>query len=61
MTLDERCLIQLTKAYRLLDAEGYNHETIFPMYQLIQELRDELNVLRVKTESKEEIIYKEPK
>ncbi len=57
MTFEERCLIQLTKAYRLLDSEGYNHKTIYPIYQLTQELREKLNVLRVKTDTKEEIIY----
>ena len=57
MTFDERVLIQMTKAVRLLQDEHYNSRILNPMYKIINELRKKLNVQRVKTDTEEKIVY----
>ena len=51
-------LIQMTKAVRLLEDEGYNDKTLDPMRTMVKQIRKDLNVERVKTAGCEEIIYK---
>ena len=58
---NEDVLIQLTKAVRLLDEEGYNDECLNPMRKIVNRLRKEMNVARVKTDTEEKIIYLEMK
>lgn len=58
MSKNEQILIQLTKAVRLLTEEGYNDKTLDPMRKIIKELREEMNVERVKTDTEEKVIYK---
>lgn len=53
----ERILIQMTKAIRLLEQEGYNPLVLNPMRQVTDLLRYEMNVQRVKTDAGEEVIY----
>lgn len=50
-------LIQLTKAERLLTKERYNNKCLDPMRKLIKELRKDMDVMRVKTDGEEKIIY----
>ena len=57
MKLSERVLIQMTKAIRLLEEEGYNRKTLSPMKEIVKEMRKKMKVQRVKTETTEEIIY----
>jgi len=45
--LDEKILIQLTKAIRLLTEEGYNNKTIKPMQNIVDRLKKILNVIKV--------------
>lgn len=52
----EKVLIQMTKAVRLLTDDGYNQSITNPMHEIINELRKELNVQRVKTDTEEKII-----
>ncbi len=47
MKRNERILIQLTKAVRLLKEEHYNAKTTKEMENLISELREEMGVQRV--------------
>lgn len=46
-TLNERILIQMTKLVKLCDKEGYNNDTLNPARNIIDELRQSMNVLRV--------------
>ena len=57
MKREKAILIQLTKAVRLLEKEGYNAKTVDPMKRIIKELRSEMNVQRVKTENEEKVVY----
>lgn len=56
---NEDILIQLTKAVRLLDEEDYNDKCLDPMRKIVNRLRKEMNVSRVKTDTEEKIIYLE--
>ena len=46
-TLNERILIQMTKLVKICDEEGYNNETLNPARNIIDELRQSMNVFRV--------------
>ena len=46
-TLNERILIQMTKLVKLCDEEGYNDEILNPARNIIDELRQSMNVFRV--------------
>jgi len=49
LKINERILMQLTKALRLLGEEGYNDKTLNPIRNMINEIREDMGVERVKT------------